>query len=210
MSHGKGLVFAAALLVLAAFGIACGSSESRSAGPPPSPAAQDVSPTPEMSPAVPVLTPSADVLQFAGETMAFEYPDNWYILQRSYQADLPEERVVLANVERESAGAVPLQGTIRVEFSGKRGGEFRALPGEVLDRFDIGGVAFTLRGDSGHPLRLTGTFVIGGVNFRYIADAVVYLPEPPMAVLAPLLESWVAGATSNHPTRTCISPVECP
>ncbi len=209
MSLRKRFTLVAAMLALAVFGIAC-SSGSTSTLPSPTATRPEASPTAtvEAVPLTPVLTPSAEVLQFLGPTIAFEFPENWYLLQRSYESG--EETVVLANIDREAGGAGLPSGAIRIEFTGKQGGELGAAPGEVKETFDISGIRFTLTAGEEVPWTLRGSFLIGGVNFRYVALVQMNTPEPQMEVLTPILESWVVGSTNNHPARTCISPVECP
>jgi hypothetical protein len=163
--------------------------------------------TAEAPPPSPVLTPSQEVRSFLGETVAFDFPANWYVLETSYESE--QETVVLVNISRDVAvGDLP-PGAIRIEYVGKKAEPPEAIPGEVKQTFDISGVSFTLSEAEAVPWKLTGSFKIGGINFRYVAEVHMNTPEPQMDVLTPILESWVIGSTNNHPTRTCISPVEC-
>ena len=196
------LTLLALLVSLAVVMISCdgGASSSDST---PGPATQ----TPETPPTV-VLTPSAKTKGYLGPTIAFDYPDNWYLLRQSYEAG--EERVVLANIDRNVSDEDLPDGAIRIEFSGFTGGSLGSIPGDVKETVEFGGIRFSLREGQDVPWRLTGTFLIGGVNFRYIADVRMNTAEPAIDLLRPVLESWVVGSANNHPTRRCISPVECP
>ena len=164
--------------------------------------------SPQDSPTAPVLTPPKDFLQFMGETIAFSYPPDWHLWNTSYESE--EETVVMANItEEEGEEGLPL-GAIKIEFTGKPAEPLEPLSGEVIEQFIITTVTFTLRQGEEVPWALRGSFKIGGINFRYVADVQMNTPEPQIDVLRPILDSWVVGSTNNHPTRSCISPGECP
>ncbi len=163
---------------------------------------------PQASPTPLVLTPPPDFLQFLGETIAFAYPPEWYLWNTSYEAE--QETVVMANITEEEGEEGLPSGAIKIEFTGKPAEPLEPLPGEVIEEFIITGVTFTLREGEEVPWTLRGAFTIGGINFRYVADVQMNTTEPPMDLLRPILDSWVVGSTNNHPTRTCISPGECP
>jgi hypothetical protein len=155
-----------------------------------------------------VLTPPQDFLRFLGETIAFAYPPDWHLWNTSYESE--QETVVMANITEEEGEEGLPSGAIKIEFTGKPAEPLEPMPGEVIEKFVISGVTFTLREGEEVPWTLRGTFKIGGINFRYLADVQMNTPEPQMDVLMPILDSWVVGSTNNHPTRTCITPGECP
>ena len=199
------LCIGAALLALATLVVACNGGASSSDSTPASPPAGTQT---AEAPPTPVLTPSTETKRYLGETIAFTFPDNWYIVKRSYESEV--ETVILANIERDVAAKDLPEGAIKIEFTGTpRAGQGPKLE-DVKETRAISGVRFSLREGDDVPWQIIGSFVIGGINFRYTADVRMNTDEPQLDQLTPLLESWVVGSTNNHPARPCISPIECP
>ena len=211
----KRWILAAAAAVWVTLVIACGGSGAGSGDGDSTPLDGSATPLgvtpairpPQASPAEPQSSPAKELQKYLGETVAFGFPDDWEIWSNSYESE--REIVVIANVpEEEAAGGLPL-GAIRIEFTGEPEEPLDPLPGEVVDRFVITGVTFTVSEGEEVPWMIRGSFVIGGIDFRYTAVVEMNTPEPQMDVLRPILDSWVVGSTNNHPTRSCL-PGECP
>lgn len=161
-------------------------------------------------PPTPVLVPSEETKAYKGETIAFSIPDNWFILDQTYEEEGPEEMVVAANMDRDVKPEDLPEGAIRFEFTGQLAEPAEAEPGEVVEELQIEGVRFTVREVKDIGWTVTGKFKIGGINYAYKAVVQMNTEEPETELIEPILQSWVVGSTNNHPQRTCISPVECP
>ncbi len=206
----KAPLLAAVLLAWVTVGIACGGGSSAPAGVTPAitPPTTPGGTAPEASLTPAAFPPGQEVRQFVGETIAFSYPADWYLWSNSYESE--RETVVLANILAEEASAELPPAAIRIEFTGQPAEPQEALPGAIVETFNIAGARFSLREGGEVPWLLTGGFKIGGIDFRYAARVLMNTPEPQMDVLRPILESWVIGSTNHHPPRTCISPGKCP
>ena len=204
----KRWILAAAGAVGVTLVIACGGSGAGSSDGDSTPLGITPAPRPPQAlTAEPQSTPAKDFQRFLGKTVAFGFPDDWELWSNSYESE--RETVVIANVPEEEAAEGLPQGAIRIEFTGAPDEPLGPLPGEVVDRFVITGVTFAVSKGEDIPWMIRGSFVIGGIDFRYTAVVEMNTPEAQMDVLRPILDSWVVGSTNNHPSRSCL-PGECP
>lgn len=157
-----------------------------------------------------VLVPAEETTGFFGETIAFEFPSNWFIVRNDYDEGAGKETVVVSNVDSDVGPERLPEGGVRFQFTAEDAQPTGELEGEVVEQFSLEGVSFTVRSGEDIPWSVFGRFTIGGVYYGYRADVQMNTAELDTEPLKPVLESFVAGSTNHHPERTCISPLKCP
>ena len=199
MTSGKTWLLMGTLALLLALAAACSSGGSSGDEP------EDGEPVP-----TPVLVPSEETTGFLGETIAFDFPSNWFIVRNEYDEEAGKETVVVSNVDRDVAPEKLPEGGIRFQFTAQDAQPTGELEGEVVEQFALNGVTFTVRSGDEIPWSVFGRFTIGGVYYGYRADVQMNIAELDTEPIKPILQSWVVGSTNHHPQRKCISPLKCP